>query len=212
VLDAGHNGGNAAHSAEINRDVDAGNGVRKECDTTGTAGANGYPEYAFTLSLAQLVRQRLESDGARVVMVREDSRGWGPCITERAQIGNDALADAAISIHADGNLSPSARGFHVILPASTPSNAGVVDSSAKLGKDLRDALDMTSMPRSTYLGVEGLDTRGDLGGLNLSTVPKVFLELGNMRNQADLALLEDPLFQEQLADAVAAGLRQYLTE
>ena len=41
---------------------------------------------------------------------------------------------------------------------------------------------MTGHPYSDYLGEEGIDVRTDLGGLNLSTVPKVFLEVGNMRN------------------------------
>ena len=49
AIDAGHNGGNFAHSAEINQLVDAGNGVTKACDTSGTASNDGYAEYEFTL-------------------------------------------------------------------------------------------------------------------------------------------------------------------
>jgi hypothetical protein len=96
VIDAGHNGGNYSHSNEINQLVDAGNGVTKQCDTTGTGSFDGYPEYAFTLSVAQQLQATLQAAGAQVVMVRSDSSGWGPCITERARIGNDARADLAI--------------------------------------------------------------------------------------------------------------------
>jgi len=31
-------------------------------------------------------------------------------------------------------------------------------------------------------GKDGIDVRNDLGGLNWSTIPKVFIETGNMRN------------------------------
>jgi N-acetylmuramoyl-L-alanine amidase len=211
VIDPGHNGANRSHLAEISRQVDAGSGVRKECDTTGTAGDDGYPEYAFTLTVAQLLRQRLEADGVRVVMTRQDSDGWGPCITERAEIGNEARADVAISIHADGNLRGGARGFHVILPAATSTNADVASDSAELGTVVRDAVATTGMPPSNYVGANGLVSRGDLGGLNLSTVPKVFVEAGNMRDTADLAMLESPEFQEVLARALADGIEEYLT-
>ena len=52
-------------------------------------------------------------------MTRSDNSGWGPCINERAAIGNRADADAAISIHADGGPADG-RGFHVIYPPSLP--------------------------------------------------------------------------------------------
>jgi N-acetylmuramoyl-L-alanine amidase len=210
AIDAGHNGGNAAHPAEINALVDAGNGVHKECDTTGTAGDDGYAEYSFNLSVAQAVRDELVAAGAHVVMVRDDSNGWGPCITQRAAIGNNAHADAAISIHADGNLAVGARGFHVILPAVSAGGGQVVSSSATLGGEIRDHVSATGMPESNYMGAAGLITRGDLGGLNLSTVPKVFVECGNMRNPADLAMLEDPTWRNQLAVAIATGFDAYL--
>jgi N-acetylmuramoyl-L-alanine amidase len=36
------------------------------------------------------------------VLTRDAATPWGPCITERAAIGNRAQADVALSIHADG--------------------------------------------------------------------------------------------------------------
>ena len=48
---------------------------------------------------------------------------------------------------------------------------------------------MTGMPVSTYDGADGLQPRNDLAGLNLTTVPKVLIETGNMRNATDAALL-----------------------
>jgi N-acetylmuramoyl-L-alanine amidase len=65
-------------------------------------------------------------------------------------------------------------------------------------------------PYSDYVGTRGLDVRTDLGGLNLSTVPKVFIECGNMRNAAGAARLTSPRFRERIAVALAAGFTAFL--
>ena len=95
VIDPGHNGANWSHPAEINRLVDAG-GFRKACDTTGTSTADGYTEAAYNLDVAQRLARILRRDGANVVLTRTSNDGVGPCIDERAAIGNRAHADAAI--------------------------------------------------------------------------------------------------------------------
>jgi N-acetylmuramoyl-L-alanine amidase len=113
VIDPGHNGANGAHPAEINRQVAIGGGETKACDTTGTATAGGYSESSYNLAVARSVARILRAEGATVILTRRNNRGVGPCIDERARIGNRAGADAAVSIHADGG-PPGGRGFHVI--------------------------------------------------------------------------------------------------
>jgi N-acetylmuramoyl-L-alanine amidase len=211
AIDPGHNGRNWAHPEEINRLVDAGT-LRKACDTTGTATASGYAEPAFTWDVAVRLRRMLRTSGADVVLTRPSNAGWGPCITERAAIGNRAGADAAVSIHADGGPS-SGRGFHVIYPASI---RGLTDDIARPSKCLalatrRTYRSGTGMPYATYLDRTGLSVRSDLGGLNLSDVPKVFVETGNMRNRADARLLESPAFRERISRSIAAGLARFLS-
>ncbi len=210
AVDPGHNGRNWAHPEEVNRLVDAGT-LRKACDTTGTATASGYAEPAFTWDVAVRLRRLLRASGATVVLTRSSNSGWGPCITERAAIGNRAGADAAVSIHADGGPS-SGRGFHVIYP---PSIRGLTDDIARQSKCLAMAIRRTyragtGLPYATYLGGSGLSVRSDLGGLNLSDVPKVFVETGNMRNRAEARLLESPAFRERIARSIAAGLARFL--
>ena len=68
------------------------------------------------------------------------------------------------------------------------------------------------MPEATYVGTNGLDVRSDLGGLNLSDVPKVFIETGNMRNSTDAALLESARFRQRAALAIARGLNAFLSK
>ncbi|MEU5990545.1 N-acetylmuramoyl-L-alanine amidase [Spirillospora sp. NPDC047418] len=209
VIDPGHNGGNAAHPSEINKQVKIGNGS-KACDTTGTETKAGYAEHAFTWDVSKRLAKLLRARGAKVALTREDDKSVGPCITERAAVGNKLKADAAISVHADGAAS-SGHGFHIIEPISIGRNADMVTGSAKLGKALRDAYhDGTGIPYSNYLGKNAIDRRDDLGGLNMSKVPKVFIECGNMQNKGDAAKLSSSSFRQRIADSLAKGFEQYL--
>jgi len=211
AIDPGHNGGNYLHPAEINRLVPAG-GFLKACDTTGTQTDSGYSEAAYNLDVALRLAADLRQRGITVVMTRTSNDGWGPCVDQRAAIGNQAQASAAISIHADGGPA-SGRGFHVIEPALVAGfTDNIVKPSHQLALDVRAAfLAGTGMAYSTYAGAQGLDTRSDLGGLNRSQVPKVFIETGNMRNATDAVLLTSPAFRQQAADALASGLVTFLT-
>jgi N-acetylmuramoyl-L-alanine amidase len=211
VLDPGHNEGNARHTAEINQPVDIGNGT-KACDTTGTATNDGYTEAAYNTDVAARVAAVLRGRGVTVVLTRDASTPWGPCINERAAIGNEAHAAAAISIHADGGPADG-RGFHVIEPLLVAGhNDGIIEPSKQLALDVRDAFHAaTGLPFSTYLGHDGIDARNDLGGLNLSTVPKVFIETANMRNATDAGLLEDPAFRQRIATGIADGLINFVS-
>ena len=210
VLDPGHNGGNAAHPEVINREVDVING-RKACNTTGTETASGYAEHAFTWDVANKLKPMLEGMGAKVVLTRPDDKGVGPCVTERAAIGNEARADAVVSIHGDG-AAPGGHGFHVIMPGLLPGhNDDVIKPSRRLGRAIRDAFRAgTGLPYATYTARNGLQTRTDLGGLNLSKRPAVFIECGNMRNDGDAAKMSDAAFRKRMATSLAAGLRRYL--
>ncbi|MGA4994253.1 N-acetylmuramoyl-L-alanine amidase [Nonomuraea bangladeshensis] len=210
VLDPGHNGNNYRHPDIINRQVDVLT-EKKACDTTGTSTNNGYSEAAFTWDVSTRLAKILRERGATVKLTRSNNTGVGPCITERAAIGNKAGADAAISIHADG-AGPRDHGFHIIMPKKINGPVDkVVAKSSRLGIDVRDAYRKgTGIPYSTYIGRNALDYRKDLGGLNLSTVPKIFIETGNMRNAGDAAKLSSPAFRQRIAVALANGLQHYL--
>jgi N-acetylmuramoyl-L-alanine amidase len=217
VIDPGHNPGNFRHTAEINRQVDIGTNF-KECDTTGTSTDDGYTEAEFTEDLADRLRTLLEREGVTVKLTRDgDSPAWGPCVDERARIGNAAHADAAISLHADGS-GPGNRGFHVILPGSVHAGAAdtrpIVGPSHELGTRVAgDYLRETGEPPANYVGGgTGLVTRTDLGGLNLSTVPKVFIECGNMRDDTDASLLTSGTWRQRAAQGISEGIVSFLRD
>ncbi|MFE1240177.1 N-acetylmuramoyl-L-alanine amidase [Streptomyces tendae] len=214
VIDPGHNPANFQHATEINRKVNVGTHW-KECDTTGTATDAGWPEAKFTLDVAHRLRDLLEKQGATVKLTQDGDRSFGPCVDERARIGNEAKADAAISIHADGSGAGN-RGFHVIMPGAVHDGAAdtraVVAPSAELGKRVAGSfVRVTGTAPSNYLGDgTGLVTRTDLGGLNLSTVPKVFIECGNMRDSTDAALLTSGSWRQKAAEGMSEGIVSFL--
>ncbi|MET9294234.1 N-acetylmuramoyl-L-alanine amidase [Streptomyces sp. NPDC003077] len=125
-------------------------------------------------------------------------------------------ADAAVSIHADGS-GAGHRGFHVILPARVTAGAAdtspIVKPSRELGERLADRFAAaTGSARSNYIGGgTGLDVRADLGGLNLSTIPKVFIECGNMRDPRDAAQFTDPEWRQKAARGITEGITDFLT-
>jgi N-acetylmuramoyl-L-alanine amidase len=214
VIDPGHNPENFRHPSEINAKVDIGT-ARKECDTTGTSTNSGYPEADFTLDVAHRLRALLQQQGATVKLTHDADRPYGPCIDERARIGNEAHADAVVSIHADGSASGN-RGFHVILPGAVHQGAAdtrpIVDSSRDLGERIAgNFVRATGSAPSNYVGDgTGLVTREDLGGLNLSTVPKVFIECGNMRDSKDAALLTSGAWRQKAALGLSGGIVSFL--
>lgn len=209
-IDPGHNGGNFNDPVYIDQLI--WNGREEEnCDTTGTATASGYTEARFNFSVASFLRADLIAEGARVVMTRHSDNGVGPCVTTRAEIINRAHADVAIDIHADGGPA-SGRGFTVLEPVRDGPNDKAIRASVRFGADVRAALlTYTSMPKSNYTGRNGIIFRDDLAGLNLTTVPKVLVECGNMPNATDAKLLTTPRFQRQLARAFTAAIVAFLT-
>jgi len=212
VIDPGHDGGNAAHASEIAKPVPMGFGQTKACDNTGTNGDDGYPEHAFNFSVSLLVQQLLEARGAKVILTRTNDTGVGPCVNIRAAIGNNAHADAAISIHGDG-FAASGHGFQIIR--ATKSAGGTANDAASytLSEALQGTfLSESGLTPSTYIGSDGYEKRSDLAGLNLSTVPKVLVECGNMRNAGDIALMESAAGRARIAKAIADGLIAYLTK
>ncbi len=212
VIDPGHQLGNSRFPARINRGVPAG-GFKKPCNTTGTSTNGGFPEATFTWRVARMLRVRLENRGARVILTRSSNslRKWGPCVDRRGRAGNRVGADLKISIHGDGAYG-GGPGFHVIAPPDRrPWTHDIYKPSLRAAKVVRHRLRSAHLPVAHYTaGGDGLDIRSDLGTLNLSNVPTVMVELGNMRDRRDARRMTSRRGQQTYAQALAAAAYRFL--
>ena len=208
-IDPGHNGDNYTDPSYINHLI--WNGRENEaCDTTGTETDSGYTEARFNFNVATYLAADLRALGARVVLTRTSNGGVGPCVNTRAQIIDRAHANVAVDIHADGGPADG-RGFAVLEPVADGPNDHVIAASRAFGRDVIGRFRaVTGMPVSDYDGTDGVAPRDNLAGLNLTTVPKILIECGNMRNATDAALLVSGSFQRRAAQALTQAIVDYL--
>ncbi|WP_370333691.1 Rv3717 family N-acetylmuramoyl-L-alanine amidase [Mycolicibacterium hippocampi] len=204
-LDPGHNG---ANDASISRQVPTGRGGTKDCQASGTSTNDGYPEHTFNWDTTLRVRQALTALGVRTAMSRGDDTGPGPCVDERAALANSVQPNAVVSIHGDGG-PPTGRGFHILYSAP-PLNAAQAGPSVQFARVMRDQLAGSGIPPATYIGSSGLNPRADIAGLNLAQYPSILVELGNMKNPVDSALMTTEQGRQKYADAVVRGIVAFL--
>ncbi len=204
-LDPGHNG---ANDASISRQVPNGRGGTKDCQASGTSTDDGFAEHTFTWETTLKIRQALHRLGVRTAMSRGNDNALGPCVDERAQLANALRPNATVSIHADGGPA-TGRGFHVLY-SNPPLNITQAGPSLRFAQTMRDQLVGSGIPAANYIGTNGLDARSDIAGLNLAQYPSILVELGNMKNPADSALMRTPEGQQKYADAVTKGVVAFL--
>ena len=204
-LDPGHN---AVNDASITQQVPNGRGGAKQCNTSGAATSDGYPEHAFNWDVVGQIQSALNQLGVRTQLSRDNDSSAGPCVDQRAALANAMRPDAIVSIHADGG-PPSGRGFHVNY-SSPPLNDAQSGPALQLAHTMRDALVAAGYQPSTYLGSDGLYGRDDLAGLNFAQYPAILVELGNMKNADEAAQMESADCRAKYAAAVTAGITAYL--
>lgn len=212
MIDPGHTG--AWTSTWGYHKVPDGRGGMKACNSSGTATRSGYAEHDYTLAQAQALATVLRQQGATVKLTRSNdtTRSDDLCVNHRADLANESKADVFVSIHADGNLGKTHRGFHVISSSTMRGGRQTIKQSKELAVDIRDHLEQSgAMPRSNYIGSgTGLNTRSDLGTLNFSQRPAVLIEMGNMMNRQDADKFAAASWRATAATAVAAGIVDYL--
>ena len=208
AIDPGHDGGNYAHTAEISRLIFIGTQTRA-CDTTGTATNDGYSEAAYTLDVGAAPSSGVAGGRRARRDDPHDQRRLGP-------VHRPARRYRQRRARRRRDLDPRRRrpGRWARLPRvdarahrrATPTTSTRVAPPRgrrprRVPRDGHADLDL--------LRPQGLAERTDFGGLNLSNVPKVFIETGNMRNATDAGLL-DPAVPPGRGRGAAVGLNQFL--
>lgn len=213
AVDPGHNGGNGANPLVVNAPVPDGRGDTKACNTVGTSTDSGYPEHAFTWDVAGRLAGRLTELGAVVVLTRPDDAGVGPCVDARGRFPQENDADVLVSLHANGTEDRRAHGFFAIV-SDPPVDEAQGEPSVALAHELVAALTVAGFaPSSSVAADDGpVQRRADLATLNHAERPAVMLELGEMRNPEEAAVMESEEGRQRYADAVASGVAAWVAD
>lgn len=196
------------HSAIVeNKQEPVGPGATelKSGDTSGTSGVNtGINEYEFTLNLANQLKAELETRGYTIVLTRDSNDVPRSCV-ERADIMNNANAQACVRIHANGSENSGAKGAMTIC---TSAGSPYVPELYQQSRFLSDCV-LEQYIVSTGAVSEGVWETDTMSGNNWSKIPVTIIETGYMSNPEEDALLASQDYQIKMVQGIANGLDKY---
>jgi N-acetylmuramoyl-L-alanine amidase len=172
--------------------IDPGHG-----DDSGFVGPSGVREDAVVFAIARRLEAVLSASGVAVYPTREADRS--PTDSQRASLANALGADLFLAIHTAGSSDAAARGAvtyffgHERFRSEAGARLAECIQAEMIGLGIADA------------GVHAKQ----YAVLRETRMPAVQIEPGHLTNPADEAQLSDDSFQRRLAEAIAAGLREF---
>jgi N-acetylmuramoyl-L-alanine amidase len=197
--------------------LDPGHGGK---DTGKINGPYKYTEKAATLDTASRLKILLEKQGFEVVFTR--TKDVFVDLDDRPALAANAKADLFISLHYNagpaGDSSSDGIETYCLTPAGQKStNAGKAKSTT--GVEPGNRFDTANMAlgwgiQRRLVKSTGADDRGvrraRFAVLRTLTCPGVLIEGGFMSSRKEGALIADAAYRQKIAEAVAAGIVDYV--
>jgi len=215
--------GSAEPSAEARRSssvapivvVDAGHGGKDE-----GAIVHGKLEKRVVLNISKRFHQRMVDEGGlRPYMTRWDDEFVA--LSERVLRADAVRGKAFVSIHADNVRRRRGRGVVVYvygrndsIPDGPPREKGEkrlpkppkrqIQASKRLAETIRRTFKKHGIKTAPYVD------RGRFAVLKSREMPSVLIEVGNLRDRKESALIHKPAHQQRLAKALSEAVRKFL--
>ena len=192
-LDPGHQ----EHSNREQEPIAPGSSETKKKVSSGTQGVKTrINEYETDLTIALKLRDRLESEGARVIMTRTTS-DVDISNVERALMMNEAGVDIWLRIHCNGSDNHDVNGMSMYVRET----GAYADESYAAGEML-----LEEMTATTGAADRGVHKSDNYTGNNWSEVPCVLVEMGYETNPEEDVLLNSDDYQDKLIDGYINAL------
>ena len=155
--------------------------------------------------LAARIEGRLAALGTTVLLTRPAHGSTKPLTdVERAQFANETSADLMVSLHIDSCSTERAAGvacFHYGVAV----DSGWSHSGERAARRIHSAILNATELHDCRVQHKTWEL------LRLTRMPTVWVEAGYLSNPDDAARWSDPLFIDQLAEAIASGIVAFFT-
>ena len=199
----------AGHQARGNSSLEPngpGSSTMKAKVTTGATGCvTGKTESQINLEVALKLQEALSNQGYTVVMCRT-SQNVDLSNVQRAQMANEANADAFIRLHCDSSESSSPTGTLTLAPSTSNRYcASIASQSQSLSKSI-----VNNICKATGSRNRGVSIVDNMTGLNWSKVPVTIVEMGFLSNPQEDQLLASDDYQNKIVQGIVNGIGAYL--
>ena len=190
--------------------IDPGHNFGGDDGAYATSNGVTYSERDLNMQIALKLKLKLEAQGYKVIMTRNESDRETASVTEsltnRVNIANNASADLFVSLH-HNSASEAASGVEVYYSSRAQDDSfGGAYSDSRLSTSMNLASSIASSITNSTGAINRGAKDGNLFVLRNTTMPAVLIECGFISNPDEAQKCADSHYQDIAADAIANAI------